>query len=186
MKRFLALLLFIVVFLTGCNSQKDINKAMQLRQSILKCKTCSFDIEITADYTDKLYTFRMSCKTDATGKLDFTVTAPESVAGISGTIDGEEGALQFDDQILTFDLLTDGLVTPISAPWLLVRTLRGGYISSGGKDGDLFKIQIDDSYEDNPLRLDVWLDNNNYPVFADSLWDGCRVVSVTVENFILQ
>lgn len=185
MKRIFVLLLSFALLLAGCSTKEDVDRAMALRQKVLACSGCSFDVEITADYGDKLYTFAMQCSADASGKLMFTVTAPETIAGISGQISAEEGQLHFDDRILTFELLTEDLVTPVSAPWLLLRTLRGGYISAGGKDGDLFQFQIDDSYEDDPLRLDVWLDDNNIPVRADIIWDGRRVVSLSVENFVL-
>lgn len=185
MKRFFVLLFLFVIILTGCNTKDDIDKAMNLRQKMLTSSGCSFDVEISADYGEKLFTFAMQCTADASGKLKFTVTAPETIAGISGQISAEEGQLQFDDQVLSFELLTDDLVTPVSAPWLLVRTLRCGYINAGGKDGDLFKFQIDDSYEDDPLRLDIWLDNSDIPVCAEILWDGRRVASLSVENFKL-
>lgn len=183
MKRALALLLVLMMLLTGCGGSDDVDRAMELRQKLLTGNGCSFDVTVTADYEDNLFVFAMQCSADKDGTVSFTVTGPETIAGVRGQISGENGQLHFDEQVLLFDLLTDGLVTPVSAPWLLIRTLRGGYIGAGGKDGDLLRFEIDDSYEENPLRLDVWLDQNNVPVAADILWDGRRVVSLTVENF---
>lgn len=183
MKRVLALLLVLMTLLTGCGGSNDLDRAMDLRQKLLAGNGCSFDITVTADYQDNLFVFGMQCSADKDGTVNFTVTEPETIAGVQGQINGESGQLHFDGQVLLFDLLTDGLVTPVSAPWLLIRTLRGGYIGAGGKDGDLFRFEIDDSYEENPLRLDIWLNQTNIPVAADILWDGRRVVSLTVENF---
>ena len=183
MKRALALLLVLMVLLVGCGRSNDVDRAMELRQKLLAMNGCSFDVTVTADYQDNLFVFAMQCSADKDGVVSFTVTEPQTIAGVRGQISGENGQLHFDDQVLLFDLLTDDLVTPVSAPWLLIRTLRGGYIGAGGKDGELFRFEIDDSYEEDPLRLDIWLDQNNVPVAADILCDGRRVVSLTVENF---
>lgn len=185
MKRLLALLMMLSILLCGCGMRDNASGAIDLRQKLLQGNGCSFDATVTADYQDKLFEFRMSCTASKDGSVSFTIMEPDTIAGISGKISSDEGQLIFDDQVLVFDLLTDGLVSPVSAPWLLMRALIGGYINAGGKEGELFLYEIDDSYEENPLRLDVWLDRNNNPLTADILWDGKRVVALTVENFVL-
>lgn len=185
MKRVLGFLLILIVLLTGCHGENDVDRALSLRQKLLTGNGCSFDATVTADYQDKLFTFTMQCVAQKDGTLEFTVTQPETISGISGQISGEEGQLHFDDQVLVFDLMADGFVSPVSTPWLLLQTLRGGYIAAGGKDGDLYLFEIDDSYEQNPLRLDIWLNQENIPVAADIIWSGKRVVSLTVDNFRL-
>ena len=183
MKKLISLVLFVL--LSGCAFQDNVDKAIVLRQQILNSNGCAFDAEITADYSDKLYTFGMKCTSDTSGNVDFIITSPETIAGIEGNINAENGQLRFDDQILVFDLLTEELITPISAPWLLMKTLRSGYIDAGGMDGDLYRVQIDDSYEEDPLRLDIWLNAENLPSWADVFHDGRRVVSIKLENFQL-
>ena len=87
--------------------------------------------------------------------------------------------------LLAFPLMADGLVTPVSAPWLFIKTLRSGYITACGKDGDNIKIEIDDSYEENALRLEIIANSDNVPVFAEIIWKGQRVLSINVKNFVL-
>ena len=79
---------------------------MALRSRLL-AGTVSFDASVTADYGDSLYTFSMHCQTDTQGQVRFTVTQPETISGITGTIDGTGGKLRFDDQILTFPLMAE-------------------------------------------------------------------------------
>ena len=183
MKRIILLIIALAALLAGCQSEHHIDRVMTLRKKLLAGNGCSFTTVVSADFGDKIFQFTMDCTADSDGKINFVITKPETIAGISGQISSEEGKLLFDEQVLSFDLLTDGLVTPVSAPWLLVRTLRGGYIDGGGKDNDLYLFQIDDSYEENPLRLDIWLNEDGIPVNADIIWDGRRVVSLTVDNF---
>lgn len=184
MKRIFAAAICVMILLTGCkNTESDLGRAMALRQRLLGSSGCTFDAVITADYGDKIYTFSMACQADSQGDLTFTVTDPQTICGITGTVTQQGGHLTFDGKALAFEMLADGLVTPVSAPWILIRTLRGGYLSACGKDEDDLRISIDDSYEDNALHLDIWINSQDVPVRGDILWDGKRVVSLEVRNF---
>lgn len=179
----LAVLFVCLVMLTGCiGNNGDLDRAMGLRAKLLS-GSCSFDAEITADYGDQLYSFSVSCTGEASGKLSFTVTAPETIAGITGIISKGEGKLTFDDTALEFPLLADGQVTPVSAPWLLLKTLQGGYLTAAGMDGELLRLTIDDSYEEDALQLDIWLNGEDLPVRAEILYDGRRILTLAVSNF---
>ena len=182
MKRRWALLI-LTVFLCGCQSENaELNRAVAFRETLLN-NCCSFTAEITADYGDKLYTFSVGCTADENGEVSFIVIAPESISGIAGTLKGDSGFLTFDEQILAFPLLADGEVSPVSAPWLLIKTLRNGYISSAGKDGNDVLVVLNDSYEEDALQVDVWLDEKDVPICADIMWQGRRVLSMRIKDF---
>ena len=183
MKKVPALLL-ILLLLSGCaNARDQIDRALGLRSRLLQGEGCSFTAGITADYGDQLHTFTLECRGDRQGNLAFTVTEPETIAGITGIISGDGGKLTFDDTALDFPLLADGQVTPVSAPWLLLMTLRGGYLTGAGEEGELLRLAVDDSYEEDALHLDIWLDGEDRPVQADILYDGRRILSMTIANF---
>lgn len=185
MKRVLAVLLMLLA-LTGCgNNVSELNRAIALREALLKSEGCTFVTVITADYGEKVYSFRMQCQADKSGNITFEVTDPDTISGITGTVSEEAGKLTFDDEALMFQLLADGQVTPVSAPWLLLHTLRSGYISACGNDGNGLHIQIDDSYADDALQIDIWTDENDIPIRAEVLWQSRRVVSMDVENFTI-
>lgn len=186
MKRLIAVVLSVLL-LTGCSGDGgELDRAMALRSKLLASSGCSFDAVITADYGDKTYSFSVTCQADAQGNVTFKVTEPESIAGISGNISDEGGKLTFDDTALGFELLADGQVTPVSAPWLLVKTLRSGYVTSCGMDGEQVRVSIDDSYEEDALHLDVWLDDRNIPVRSEILFRDRRILSLKIENFDFQ
>ena len=42
--------------------------------------------------------------------------------------------------------------------------------------------EIDDTYEDNALRLNIFVENN-LPVSGEIFWKGRRAISITVDNF---
>ena len=156
---------------------------LSLRSSILSATGCTFDATVTADYGNQTYTFAMGCEFDAHGNLTFTVRSPQTIAGISGTVGTEGGALRFDDTALSFPLLADEQLSPVSAPWVFMKTLRSGFITSAGKDGELLRLIIDETYEQKTVTAHVWLDENTIPVQADLYWDGRRILTLEVINF---
>ncbi len=182
MKRWIAILV-LALMLTGCSgSEGNMDRAMALRAKIL-ASDIAFDAVITADYGDMTYTFSMSCRVDTKGELTFTVTQPESIADITGTISASGGKLTFDDQALAFDLMADGQISPVAAPWVFANTLRSGYLTSCGTEGENLRLTIDDSYEEDALHLDIWLDNQDLPIRSEILWQGRRILTLAVENF---
>ena len=183
MKKIVMLLLLPFV-LMGCGGKnQQLEQVMDFRADLLASMGCSFEAVITADYQDSLYTFTVSCRSDENGGLTFTVIEPETISGISGRINAEGGALTFDEEVLAFEMLADGQLTPVAAPWIFIKTLRGGYIASCGEAGELTRASIDDSYEEDALRLDIWFDERNKPVRAEILYADRRILSLEVKNF---
>lgn len=185
MKRILTVLVCLLL-LTGCvKKDAGMEKAYALRQRLQAAESCSFDAVITADYVENIYTFGMHCTMDRSGTVSFTVTSPETIQGIMGSFDAEGGKLTFDGQILAFEKMADRQITPVSAPWILLHTLRSGYLSSCAETEDGYQLVIDDSYEEDALQLDIWMDKDFLPKEAEILWQGRRILSLSISNFVL-
>ena len=175
--------IFALLVLSGCEGKEaELDRAMALRTKLLTASV-SFDAQITADYGDQTQTFSVYCEGDSRGNLGFRVTAPETIADITGRIEAGEGKLTFRDTILAFPLLAEGQLSPVSAPWIFYTTLRSGYLTSAGMEDDLLRLTIDDSYEEGALTLDIWLDSQNNPVRAEILYDGRRILTLNIQNF---
>lgn len=183
MRRIVSILI-LAVLLVGCGGKNsELDRAMELRAQLLTAQGCSFEAVVTADYSDKTYTFTVAYQSDSEGNVTFEVREPETIAGITGAITAEGGKLTFDDQALAFELLADGQVTPVSAGYLLVKTLRGGYVRACGTDGDRLRLSIDDSYAEDALHLDIWLGEGDAPVYAEILYKDRRFLSLEVKDF---
>lgn len=186
-KKLLLCFLLLWAILPGCQTREDpVEQALELRSRLVSSDGYTFDAEITADFGDKVYEFGMRCQADSGGNLSFTVTAPQSIAGITGRIDGQGGKLTFDDKALAFELLAEGRLSPVSGPWVLVHTLHFGYITSCAQAENGVTVYINDSYEDEALNLSVYLGSDGLPTGAEIFWQGSRVLSLTVRNFIFQ
>jgi len=179
-------LMMVLMMLSGCSGKdEELDRAIALRMKLLSAD-CSFDVKITADYGDKISQFSVTCQGDTYGNLAFTVTNPETIAGITGIIDHEGGKLTFDEVALAFPLLAEEQISPVSSPWIFLKTLRGGYLTAAGTEEELLRLTINDSYEEDALQLDIWLDSTDCPVRAEILYDGCRIVTLEIENFRIQ
>ena len=182
MKRMLAGI-FAALILSGCSSsESEMDKVLNLR-SRLQSSSFTFDSVVTADYLDKVYSFAMKCEVNESGELTFQVTSPETLAGISGNVSNDGGKFTFDDRVLLFETIADGLITPVTSPWVVIKSLRSGYIRSTGKEGSGTHIQLNDSYNEEALYLDVWTDQDDLPETAEIYWEGRRILSLEIENF---
>jgi len=179
----LAAIMLVLVMLTGCSGhQEELQRAMGLRTKLLT-SSCSFDAEITADYGEEVHTFSVYCETDSQGNLGFRITAPESIADITGRIRAGEGELTFRDTAAAFPLMAEDQLSPVSAPWVFYTTLRNGYLTAAGMEEEFLWLTIDDSYEEDALTVDIWLDSQDCPVRAEILYDGRRILTMVIENF---
>ena len=178
-------ILTVILFLCACTGEdSQMARVLDLRQQLLECNSCRFDAEVTADFGDKTYTFAMQCQGNADGTLRFTVDEPDTISGISGSLSAKGGKIIFDeDRAVAFPMLAEGEVTPVSGPWLLYNTLRSGYILSCGAEGEQLRVSLNDSYEEEALQVEVWLDREDRPVMAEVIWRGRRVLTICVENF---
>ena len=185
MKKLLCVLL-VAVLLLGCSPQNQLlDRAMGLRAEMIS-KCGSFDAEVTADYGNKTIRFRMECSFDQNGNLQFRVKEPVTLAGITGKLTASGGKLTFDQTAMAFETMADDQLSPVSAPWLLIKTLRGGYLTSCNEEDGGLRVAIEDNYGEDALHLDVWLDGNDLPRSAEIYWQGRRLLTVDVSNFVME
>ena len=180
-------LLLAAALLSGCQSDnKELQEGLRLRDNLLSAESTEFTAEITADYGSEVRRFVMDCQADAQGNIQFCVTDPETIAGITGKLSSNGGELTFDDKALYFDYITDDQLSPVSAPWIFLNTLRGGYLKSAGRDGEYLHLLLDDSYEEDSLMVEVWVDASGVPARGDIFQEGRRILAVTVTDFVIR
>lgn len=185
MKFFVTVILTLSI-LCGCSVRdQSMEQATALRKEILEAEGCTFQATITADYGSAIHTFAVSCSADTTGTLSFTVTEPGTISGITGYISDDDASITFDDKILAFQMLADGQISPICAPWLFLKGLRGGYISGCSVDDAGLCVYIDDSFREYPLQLEVYTDVNTIPYHVDFIWQNCRILSLDIHDFVI-
>ena len=116
--------------------------ALDLRTRCLSSPV-SFEAEVRADYITSIECFELACTFDGAGEMTFSVTEPEEISGIRGTVRGTEGTVQFDETALAFPLLAEGRISPLSAPWVLMKAIRSGCILAAGTEGILKALRFE-------------------------------------------
>ena len=183
MKRLLSLIVFIFM-LAGCaRTQEDMDRALAFRQRLLNQSGCQFLCDLTADYGDILYKFTLDCKANEKGDISFTVSAPESISGITGTISNSGGKVKFDESVLGFPILSEDLPTPLSAPWLFMTALRSGYIRTCDYEKGKMALTIADTYEEDAILIQIYFDEQDVPVSCEFIWKGRRILSMVISSF---
>lgn len=115
--------------------------------------------------------------------MTFSVLEPETIAGITGEVGSGGGELTFQDTALYFEPMTDDQISPIAAPWILMKTLRGGNLTSACVEDGLVRLSMDDSFQDDALHVDIWMDAENLPLRGEIVYDGRRILSMEIANF---
>ncbi len=184
MKRILAIFLMLFI-LCGCNNVSDGSQlGTEVRQRLLEGDGCRFTSVVYADFGDLEYSFTLDCTVEKDGMLSFTVLQPESIAQITGYINNQTGNLTFDETVLSFPHLAEGEISPVCAPWLFYKALSGGYIRAVGQDEKGCRLTIDDSFRGENLVLEVWLDDSGAPTSAEIVWQGRRLLSLQITEFV--
>lgn len=179
----LMIVLLLIAILPGCGTKEPgVDRAMDLRQR-MTAGSFSFQCEVTADYGDRIYVFSMDCVADATGNIQFKLLQPDTVSGISGSISQHGGKLTFDDQVLLFEPLTQGELTPSIAPWIMVKAIQGGYVRSVENQNSHFEIVIDDYHSGESFKALLTVDQTLYPEMCEIIWNNRRVLSIRINGF---
>jgi hypothetical protein len=185
LKRFLCLAL-VLISLTGCKQNENgLEIALRLRDSLLSSKSCSFVGKVTAEFSERAYCFKMNCQYSSDQELEFSVLEPNTISGITGSVSQEGGKITFDEKALLFETMADGRISPVSAPWLMMKSITSGYIKGAGDCPEGYLVQIDDSYREKVLKLLITLDHSGMPLFCEIFWEGVRIVSIEIENLII-
>ena len=183
MKRLISFLAIAILFV-GCTADSgDVEDILALRTKIENGSSYRFDASVTADYGDAISTFVLSCASDSAGNLKIAVVEPDTISGITCEISGGTGKIVFEDKLLAFELLADEMISPVGAPWVFMKALRSGYISSCGENEGSTFARIDDSYGQISYSVELWLDKNSKPTSAEIIWEGKRILSMQIYDF---
>lgn len=185
LKRCLGALL-LVAMLTGCGllaGDESLDRADAFRKQA-GSSGGSFRADIVADLGEVQFSFSMDCQFDAEGTMTFAVTAPETIADITGTMDGADGQLTFDGAALDFGQMAGGRVTPVTGPYVLLTCWREGYCTACGQEERGLRLTMPAGYESQALLTDTWLDpENGIPIYAELCYNNQRILSITISDF---
>jgi hypothetical protein len=175
--------MLLLLLLCGCGAANETAETpLALRTSLNGADGCSFTLALQADFGDYTRSFTLDCAGNAE-EMEFTVTEPETVAGIQATIQGADAQVCYQDTILAVEDLE--ALSPMSAPLLLAQALSQGYIAQWGADGDREQVTYRLGYGQSQVTVQVWF-GEQVPVQAE-ISDGENVlITCEISQFTLQ
>ena len=166
----------------GCAKEDAaLEEALNFRTSLLSAGGCRYSADVTADLGEKTYEFSVDCVYDET-EGTVTVTSPESIAGITAAVSGDEAQLRFDGLALTLDGEEEGWLSPMAAAWTLGTAWETDYISAGGDDGGRYRMTILKGYDEEEIQIDTWLEDG-IPVRSEVSCGGERILTAVIREF---
>ena len=197
MRRLMLCVPMISLLLAACGGGVQGSEAEQLallvRGEYLAMTSCAMEASITADYGQRVYQYELTARGEGE-EMTLTLTAPETVAGVTARLDGGTGLLEYDGvSVETGPLDGDGL-TPMSALPALLETARSGYIRACSledqEDGSRLLRMDCGQAEGQPgtgTEISLWFDPATYALAQGEITvDGFRVILCQCSNFTFE
>ena len=183
-----ALLLTVLsIFLTGCAAKSPAQQPLTFRTALLEAGGCSFTAAVTADYGETTADFTLDASFAPDTGASLTVTAPETIAGITAHVKDSTADVSFDNTQLGLGSLANGRLAPLAAPYVLGQSWAGAYIDSTGTEDGLLRATYRLGYDKQELVVDTWFTEEPFtPQYAEISADGRMVLSIRISNFAMQ
>ncbi len=171
----------------GAGGSEAEELALQIRGEYLAMGSCAGQAAITADYGQRVYQYELAVAVDGE-EITLTLSAPDTVAGITARVAGEDGQLEYDGlSVETGPLDPEGL-SPVSAVPALLEGARSGYILSCSleEEGALLRVDCGDP-EGTPgsgREVSLWFDASTHALSRGEISvDGFRAILCEFTDF---
>lgn len=190
MRKCLVCVLMTTLLLAGCgqgggNEAEEL--ALTIRGEYLAMDGCAAQAAVTADYGQRVYRYEMAVSVTGEETL-LTLSAPETVAGLSARTTGEENLLEFDGVSVETGPLDGSGLTPVSAVPALLEAARTGYITACAleEDGTVLRVDCGDpaGSPGTGAETALWFDVSTHALTRGEISsDGFRVILCEFSDF---
>lgn len=182
------LLLLTACGFTGGNEAEQM--AQDIRDSYLEMTNCTSTIDVVADYGQRVYNYTMDMTWAQEGEMVLTITAPESIAGITVRgVDGESFLTYDDIQVETGPLYQGGM-SPVDAVPTFLYQAREGFIARCSieliDEVEVLRISCQDPEGVAGVgeETTLWFDTTTGALLRGELaMDGATVIQCTFRGF---
>lgn len=188
--RKLLLCVLMTTLLTGCGTagvSEAEELALTIRGEYLAMDRCAARAAVTADYGQRVYQYEMAVAVDGEETV-LTLSAPETAAGLTARITGEENLLEFDGVSVETGPLDESGLTPVSAVPALLEAARSGYITACAleEDGTVLRVDCGDptGSPGTGTETALWFDASTHALTRGEVsTDGFRVILCEFSEF---
>ena len=190
MRKRLICVLMTTLLLAGCGKagvSEAEELALAIRGEYLAMDGCAAQAAITADYGQRVYRYEMAVAVSGEETV-LTLSAPETAAGLTARMTGEENLLEFDGVSVETGPLDDTGLTPVSAVPALLEAARTGYITACAleEDGTVLRMDCGDpaGSPGTGNETALWFDAATHTLRKGEMSvDGFRVILCEFSDF---
>ena len=180
MKRTVLFALMMTLLFSGCAGQRqDENEWRSWQEGLARAEEIACTGEITARIGEEQVTFTAEIRR-AAGETALTVTAPETIRGVTARTRDGAGALEYDGLILELSALREDALPPCAAGDLLLRGLTGGQLLWTSRSGETRSAAF--AGRDGET-VTLWRDGTGAPVYAEIARGGSPELSLRLSNW---
>jgi len=184
--------LMTTLLLTGCGKAGGCGAeelALTIRGEYLAMEHCALQAAVTADYGQRVYQYEMAAAVTGQETV-LTLSAPETVAGLTARITGEDSRLEFDGVCVETGPLDGNGLTPVSALPALLEAARSGYMTACALevDGAVLRVDCGDPSGSPGTGAEtvLWFDAATHALVKGEISvDGFRAILCEFSNFTM-
>ena len=192
MRKLLFCVPMMILLLAGCGQTEGSEAeelALTIRGEYLAVESCAAQASVTADYGQRVYEYEMSAQVSGEETV-LTLSAPETVAGLTARITGEANLLEFDGVSVETGPMDDSGLTPVSAIPALLETARTGYITACAleEEGTLLRVDCGDpsGTPGTGTETVLWFDAATHALVKGEVSvDGFRAILCEFSDFTM-
>ena len=167
--------------------------ALEIRGEYLAMTACNTQVEVTADYGSRVFSYSLDVDYHREGETVLTVTAPEEIAGVTARMWEDSSVLEYDGvQVETGAVTEDGL-SPMAAVPLMLEQAGAGFIAQCGletlENGEVLRVVCRDP-EGQPgegVECTLWFQPETHALVRGELsQDGYTVLTCTFTQFQME
>ena len=191
MRKLLLCVPMMTLLLTACGGSAGVSEAEELALTIrgeyLALTACAAQLSVTADYGQRVYQYEMAASMSGEETV-LTLSAPETVAGVTVRLSGEDSFLEYDGTAVETGPMDDSGLTPVAAFPALLTAAQSGYITACAleEDGGLLRVDCGDP-EGSPgtgTETTLWFDADTHALTRGEISvDGFRAILCECSSF---
>ena len=193
MRRTLSCVLMMTLLLSACGGSGEESAeqlAARIRAEYLSLSGWTGEVELIADYGERVYEFTVAAHWKRGGDTVLTVTAPELIAGITARWSEGKGYLEYEGVTLSTGPLNGDGLNPLEAIPFLMEQITAGYVARCAfvteGEGQVLALYLRDPEraEGSGSACALYFDPDTRSLLRAELeWDGVTVLTARWNEF---
>ena len=185
MKRFIFYLLPLILLLTACGGDADVDRVSEAQTlyAALQGYAAEVNVELPREEETLRYTLSLTKDGDA---LSARVLAPDALRGVTARVDGETLALEYDGAVLDAGTVNPK-VSALSCVPLLLRSFPESYVTAQSTERfgerDALRVCFETDCGGEKLGCVVYFSEENAPLYAEIAEDGKIILFAEFTDF---